>query len=52
MERALQLVERLEMTSARLAASEARADEAVAWVVGLLEAPKVEDSWWKRITGK
>lgn len=58
-ERAKQLQERLEETAARLAAAEARADAAQAradeaWsrVAGLLEAPKGQDSWWKRITGK
>ena len=58
-EKARQLQERLEETAARLAAAEARADAAQAradeaWsrVAGLLEAPQVEDSWWKRITGK
>jgi hypothetical protein len=58
-ERARQLSERLEETAARLAAAEARADAAQAradeaWnrVAGLLEAPKGQDSWWKRFAGK
>lgn len=55
MERARQLAERFEMTSARLAAAEARADEAWSRVARLLEGPGVaaqRRGWWSRLTGK